>query len=268
MIDVKVVFSGVVREDEAKSFASTHGYTFDGYVREGDENSIVDSYILMFASRSVFLVSTKNKQALRVEADFVSGSVAHRRQFGGGKGQQIAKAVGLSKGFIPKVLDATAGLGKDAFVLASLGATVTLVERSPIVHLLLSEALRRGREHAQEEEDKVLEEILNRMTLIAFDSSDFLSSQEESFDVIYLDPMFPERKKSALVKKEMRVFHEIVGSDVDADALLAPAIENACYRVVVKRPRIAPDLAQAKPSYRLEGKSSRFDVYTKKALPV
>lgn len=268
MTDIKVVFSGVVREDEAKSFADRHGYSFEGYLQEGEEKNLPDSYVLVFTSKTIYLTSTKEKQSLRVEADFVSGSVAHRRQFGGGKGQQIAKAVGLTKGFLPKILDATAGLGKDAFVLASLGATLTLLERSPIVHALLSEGLKQARLFAEENADEVLMGILQRMKLIELDSTEFLSKEQESFDVVYLDPMFPERKKSALVKKEMRVFHEVVGSDLDADALLAPAIENAEYRVVVKRPRIAPDLAGSKPSYRLEGKSSRFDVYTKKALPV
>jgi 16S rRNA (guanine1516-N2)-methyltransferase len=90
---------------------------------------------------------------------------------------------------------------------------------------------------------------------------------EEFPDVIYLDPMFPERQKTADVKKEMAAFHSIVGKDEDADALLPLALAHVNYRVVVKRPRKAPFLNDQVPSYQLEGKSSRFDIYTVKKLP-
>ncbi len=84
--------------------------------------------------------------------------------------------------------------------------------------------------------------------------------------VIYLDPMFPHRDKSALVKKEMRVFRPLVGDDLDAPALLEAALALATHRVVVKRPRKAPIIDGPKPSHGLEGKSSRYDIYPKKAL--
>jgi len=83
---------------------------------------------------------------------------------------------------------------------------------------------------------------------------------------IYLDPMFPHRDKSALVKKEMRVFRPLVGDDLDAPALLEAALALATHRVVVKRPRKAPIIEGGKPSHSLEGKSSRYDIYPKKAL--
>ena len=79
-----------------------------------------------------------------VYVDFVEGAVAHRRKFGGGRGQSIAKAVGLKSGAMPTVVDATAGLGRDAFVLASLGCKVTLIERSPVVGALLQDGLARA----------------------------------------------------------------------------------------------------------------------------
>ncbi len=84
--------------------------------------------------------------------------------------------------------------------------------------------------------------------------------------VIYLDPMFPHRDKSALVKKEMRLFRPIAGDDDDAPELLAAALALAPHRGVVKRPRKAPAVAGEKPGYALEGKSSRFDVYARKSL--
>jgi 16S rRNA (guanine1516-N2)-methyltransferase len=89
----------------------------------------------------------------------------------------------------------------------------------------------------------------------------------EQPDVIYLDPMYPHKEKSALVKKEMRVFQSLVGEDLDADALLAPAIALAKYRVVVKRPSYAPPLANKKPSTSINMKKNRFDVYVNQAIP-
>ena len=86
-------------------------------------------------------------------------------------------------------------------------------------------------------------------------------ADSERPDVVYLDPMFPERTKHALVKKEMRLFRDVVGDDMDADALMELALEVARKRVVVKRPRKADSVAGRKPGYQLLGKSSRFDVY-------
>jgi 16S rRNA (guanine1516-N2)-methyltransferase len=88
----------------------------------------------------------------------------------------------------------------------------------------------------------------------------------EAPQVIYLDPMFPHRDKSALVKKEMRLFRPLVGDDDDAPALLQAALALATHRVVVKRSRKAPVIAGEQPGYVLEGKSSRFDIYPKKSL--
>ena len=200
-----------------------------------------------------------------VVVDFVGGKADHRRKFGGGKGQDIAKAVGLNKGVTPSVLDATAGLGRDAFVLASLGCQVTMVERAPVVAALLADGLRRAREAVD------VSGIASRMSLVSGNAVAWMRAQsqqnpEGQFDVVYLDPMFPHREKSALVKKEMRLFQELLGDDPDADGLLMPALAIARYRVVVKRPRLAPDLDAHKPTYRLEGKSCRYDIYALRTL--
>lgn len=180
----------------------------------------------------------------------------------------IAKAVGVKAGVYPHVLDATAGLGKDAFVLATLGCRVQMLERSPIVHVLLQDGLQRAREQSGFD-DPELARIIARMDLLSADSQDYLShiSDNERPDVIYLDPMFPDRQKSADVKKEMAAFHHVVGKDEDADSLLDKALAQALYRVVVKRPRKAPFIANKTPSYQLEGKSSRYDIYTIKKMP-
>ncbi|MGC9421334.1 class I SAM-dependent methyltransferase [Vibrio sp.] len=204
-----------------------------------------------------------------IYVDWVSGAVAHRRKFGGGKGQAIAKAAGLNKGRLPTVLDATAGLGRDAFVLASLGCRVQMVERHPVVAALLEDGLQR----AKQDRD-IGPWVSERVNLLHASSHDALQklADDVSFcqpDVVYLDPMYPHpenKKKSALVKKEMRVFQSLVGADSDADALLTPALQLASKRVVVKRPDYAPWLAEQKPSMVIETKKNRFDVYVIAAM--
>lgn len=224
-------------------------------------------FVLVIAAHGVELQQTGRKAPGPIRAEFTEGAVDHRRKFGGGKGQMIAKAMGIKAGVYPRVLDATAGLGKDSFVLATLGCSVTMIERSPIVHCLLNNGLERARDFALE--DAELGEVLARMQLVKQDSLAHLQSLTADYypDVIYLDPMFPERNKTADVKKEMAAFHSLVGKDEDADALLPLALAHANYRVVVKRPRKAPLLNDQAPSYQLEGKSSRYDIYTLKKLP-
>ncbi|TXH65013.1 MAG: 16S rRNA methyltransferase [Tolumonas sp.] len=191
-----------------------------------------------------------------VFVDFVEGAVAHRRKFGGGRGQSIAKAVGLKSGANPTVVDATAGLGRDAFVLASLGCQVTMLERHPVVAALLADGLQRAQQDAE-----IGEWMRDRMSLRAGSALENLQQLGFTPDVVYLDPMFPHRQKSALVKKEMRVFQSLVGPDLDADALLPAALAVAGKRVVVKRPDYAGYLNDKTPSMSIETKSNRFDVY-------
>jgi 16S rRNA (guanine1516-N2)-methyltransferase len=236
-------------------------------------------FVIIFDAQGAALQQTGRKAPGPIRAVFTEGSVDHRRKFGGGKGQMIAKAVGVKAGVYPRVLDATAGLGKDAFVLATLGCSIQMLERSPCVHALLESGLANAREFAVYD-DPELKQILARMELLNADSHDYLAqiADADRPDVIYLDPMFPDRQKTADVKKEMAAFHHIVGKDEDADTLLEKALAKAQYRVVVKRPRKAPFIGAANigiksdvggkiPSYQLEGKSSRFDIYTLKKMP-
>lgn len=199
-----------------------------------------------------------------ITVDFAGGAVAHRRKFGGGRGQAIAKAAGLNKGATPTVLDGTAGLGRDAFVLASLGCKVQMIERNPVVAALLDDGLFRAKQ-----DPEIGGWVSERMSLLHASSLSALSqlADDNEFqrpDVIYLDPMYPHpenKKKSALVKKEMRVFQTLVGADHDADGLLAPALRLASKRVIVKRPDYADWLDNQKPSMAIETKKNRFDVY-------
>ncbi|MCG9790358.1 class I SAM-dependent methyltransferase [Vibrio barjaei] len=201
--------------------------------------------------------------------DLAGGAVAHRRKFGGGKGQAIAKAAGLNKGATPTVLDGTAGLGRDAFVLASLGCKVQMVERHPVVAALLDDGLARAKQ-----DEEIGDWVSERMSLLHASSLEALDSladdsQFERPDIVYLDPMYPHpenKKKSALVKKEMRVFQSLVGADTDADGLLEPALKLATKRVVVKRPDYANWLDEKKPTMAIETKKNRFDVYVNASM--
>ena len=218
-------------------------------------------FVLQWSASGLCLQELGAKAPGPIQVDFVSGAVAHRRQFGGGSGQMIAKAIGVQAGVRPSVLDATAGLGRDAFVLACLGCKITLIERQPVIAALLADGLARA------ELNPEVAAITQQMQLLTGDAISLMQNwQAEVPQVIHLDPMFPEREKSALVKKEMRAFQPIVGEDDDQAELLAAALALASHRVVVKRPRKAPSIGQQAPSYQLTGKSSRYDIYAKKSL--
>lgn len=213
-------------------------------------------HLIFFSTDEGLLLGYKNKQTPKpIKVDFVTGQAAHRRQFGGGRGQLIAKAVGLKKNPNPVVLDVTAGLGRDAFVLASLGCKVTMIERSKVIAALLQDGLDRLYR------DSSSENIT--LQLLVADAREVLENltQDDKPDVIYMDPMFPHRDKSALVKKEMRILREVVGDDIDAAELLDLALRSANKRVVVKRSKLAPQLTQRAPDLVFMGKSSRYDVY-------
>ncbi len=215
------------------------------------------SFVLRVTDHQLELVELGPAAPGPVYVDFVEGTLGHRRRFGGGRGQLVAKAAGIKKGFIPTVIDATAGLGRDAFVLAKLGCQVRMIERSAVVAELLRDGMRRA------EQDSEVAEIIARMSLEVADAKEALAglTQEDRPDVVYVDPMHPERAKAARVKKEMRLFRALVGGDEDDAALLQAALKAARKRVVVKRPRKAVAIEGPEPSLVFEGKSTRFDVY-------
>ncbi len=214
-------------------------------------------FTLVIRNHQLELQKTDEPKLGAIAVNFVSGTMAHRRQFGGGRGEAIAKAVGVKANYLPTVVDATAGLGRDAFVLASIGCQVTMFERHPVVAALLADGLHRAYQ------DTTIGQLLQKHLHLIYNSSLLgLNSYQERPDVVYLDPMFPHRQKSALVKKEMRIFQQLVGSDLDAEELLEPARRLAKKRVVVKRPDYAPFLANQKPTAEIKTKNHRFDIYT------
>ncbi len=187
--------------------------------------------------------------------DFVGGAVGYRLRAGEGTRQPLARACGLTAAQLPMIVDATAGLGRDAFFLASLGASITLIERSPQVHQALARAMAAARDQGGE-----LAGIIDRMTLVMGDSREVLPDLAP--DVVLVDPMHPERRKTALVKKQMRDLRDVVGADTDAHALMEVALASARWRVVLKWPlRADPIAGLRRPSHQIVGKTTRYDVF-------
>lgn len=198
-----------------------------------------------------------------VTVDFGSGAMRHRRQ--SGHNELLGRAVGVGKKSPLHVLDATAGLGRDSFVLADLGCEVLLCEREPVMAAMLEWGLRA----AESCDDRWLRGVRSRMQLHSGDARDVSPQQLAAIDVIYLDPMFPAQGKRAGVKKEMALFQQVLTRDVvrdDAAALLQWARDTAAARVVLKRPLRAAHLAGQAPSHSIGGRAVRFDVYVRRAL--
>jgi 16S rRNA (guanine1516-N2)-methyltransferase len=213
-------------------------------------------YQILLTTQGLALQKT-NDTSTPLYLDFRNGKTNYRRLHTSLRRETLARAMGLKNHTAPKIVDATAGLGRDGFMLASLGFEITLLERSPIIYTLLEDAIKRA------SLDKEIAPIVQRLQLVQTDAIAWMEQVSEANrpDIIYLDPMFPARTKSALVKKDMRYFHDIVGEDNDSARLLPVALACAARRVVVKRPRLAEPLAAISPNFSQEGSSSRFDVY-------
>ncbi len=221
-------------------------------------------FILYYKEDITELIDRQANTAIHV--DFISGSLAHRRKYGGGQGQAIAKAIGIKKYRLPlSVLDVTAGLAKDAFVLACLGCSVKMIERNPIVAELVNTALKLA------ENNDNFEDIKQQgFSLLQTDAVDYLKkldtkSNSHYPDIIYLDPMYPQRKKSASVRKNMQILQKLLShkenTQPDETELFNLALKFARKRVVVKRPKTAPTLTDKIPSMSIQSKITRYDVY-------
>lgn len=184
-----------------------------------------------------------------LEANFSVEFWNKRRQEG--KKQGIVKACQPKPG--KRILDATAGWGRDAAILAVFGASVLMLERNPVIHALLEDALTR---------QDTASRLALQLQLEKANAMDYLYSLAEADypHLIYIDPMHPSRQKSALVKKDLQILQQINGPDSDVLALIELAKTRAKEKVVVKWP---PSLAPLiKPDFSFAGKTVRFDVYT------
>jgi 16S rRNA (guanine1516-N2)-methyltransferase len=248
--------------DNAAALAQRLGLAL---LRVGTSARTLDSHELVLYSgcNGLYLQRTGKNAPGPVAVEFGNAAMRHRRR--GGQNELLGKAVGVGKKSPLRVLDGTAGLGKDSFVLADLGCEVLCCERNP----LIAELLASGLEVASASADMWLLDVIGRLTLSSTDVRDVTGARLESIDTIYLDPMFPVRAKSASVKKDMALFQALLESDTepaDGDQLLSWALEQDVARVVVKRPASAPALAGPKPSHVIAGKAIRYDVYVKRGF--
>jgi 16S rRNA (guanine1516-N2)-methyltransferase len=154
-----------------------------------------------------------------------------------------------------KAVDATAGMGEDSFLLAAYGYEVTMYEQNPVIAALLKDALRRAAKQP------ALKDIASRMHLVEGDSIVLWEKQLDPVELIYLDPMFPERQKSGLINKKLQLIQKMEPPCGNEEQLFSAALQAASSRIIVKRPRKSPYLADKKPNYTLSGKAIRYDCY-------
>lgn len=213
--------------------------------------------------RGLVLDAPEEAAAAPLHVEFLAGSVGWRAARSGHERLVRACAVARPRpgGGAWSVLDGTGGLGEDAWLLAVAGAQVTVVERHPVLAALVADALERARGAAPE--------VVGRVTLRVGDTPDELASRP-SFDVVYLDPMYPPRRKAALGEGRLRILAALFAADgfpEEADGgagrLLAAALASGAPRVVLKRPRRAPPTPGPAPSHTVEGRSTRFDVWVR-----
>ncbi len=184
-------------------------------------------------------------------------STMYKRISGGRLPHELLVKAAKLKGFegVPTAIDATAGMGEDAMLLAAAGFGVTLYEYNPVIAALLADALRRAGK------DPLIAEAAGRMHLIEGDSLKALARAYETADVILLDPMFPERQKSGMIKKKFQLLQRLEMPCADENEMMALAIKAHPRKIVVKRPAKGPFLGGIKPGYAIPGKAIRYDVY-------
>ncbi|MCQ2519166.1 MAG: class I SAM-dependent methyltransferase [Lachnospiraceae bacterium] len=203
------------------------------------------------------LIQTEKGLALCLEGQMIQGDfvkMAKRLTHANLSHELLVKACKIKNADAPlTIIDATAGLGEDALLLAAAGHNIILYERDEIIAALLEDTIKRAMKDAS------LSSIVTRMELHKEDSITALHKLTFSPDIIYLDPMFPKREKTGLVKKKFQVIHVIEKPCEDEESLLSAALSAGPKRIVIKRPLKAEYLANKKPSYSIEGKSIRYD---------
>ena len=212
------------------------------------------SYCFSYTNGELTLDALKDKNLTGICSNFLSPAM-QRRLRQPLKQQLLGKALGLKAHRNQRILDATTGLGTDAFLMAASGCEVTAFERSPLVFALLEDALLRAQRAGGS-----FAAIANRLTL---QQGDFLNvdAQQHQYDTVYLDPMFPAGRRKASAKKAMALLQQLLPPEDSQEQLLIQGLACAVKRVVVKRGRRSPPLAAREPSMQIKGSTNRFDVY-------
>jgi len=202
------------------------------------ESTLPEGFALIVCNETL---SLRRDDGVKLCIDFVDGKIARRSMETGRARQPLAKAAGLSSltrrlGEVPTIVDATGGLGQDAWFLAALGATVILIERHPVLHAMLEDALHRAGSQAESSD------TAKRITLVHEDAVTWLQHNAPT-PVVHLDPMYPIRKKKADSRKGAQFLHALAGPDTGNEELLPAALAHASARVLVKRPKGATALS-------------------------
>lgn len=249
-LDIAVAAHTPAQLAEAEKLAAELGLPM---ARPGDQYQL----LLRYTGKGLELIKPDDPNLTgSVRIEFTKGRSAFRRRQQ--KQELLVRAVGLKTGLPLTVLDGTGGLGGDSFILASAGCRVLVFEREPVVAALLADGLKRALFHPD------TSEIASRIHLCTSDTFVVLQEMTQTdrrVDIVYLDPMFPERQKTARVKKELQMLQMLATKDTPPEQLMEAALAVARKRVVVKRPRRAPCLTSLSPSHSLTGKTVRFDVY-------
>ncbi len=210
-----------------------------------------ENFDLSQVSKIVFLHSSPIIYDLagnKFSIDFNENKLNYHKKKGSIKTELIGRAMGAGRAGL-RVLDLSAGLGIDAIFLSQLGYQVTALERNPLIYLALQTAWN----HLLTAKEKI--------NFVYSSALDYFKTTDQTFDVIYFDPMFPDKIKTALPRQEMVFFRNLVGDDVDAQTVLESALKfKNVERIVVKRPAKAPILG-GKPHSEVSGKLVRFDIY-------
>jgi len=229
----------------------------DSSERDSSESDLSRDDLELICGADGFTLRTIDAQPpLTLHLDYVRGPQGYRLARAGQSREDLVRALGrLPRG--SRVLDASAGLGRDGLLLAARGFRVVMLERHPMLAVLLGEALERARAHPP------LQPLLTRVEFQPMEAIAWLATEPEAVDAAIFDPMFPPRNKDAAVKKEMQVLHRLLGAQADPDAgtTLAALRRAVRRRVVVKRPLHAPPLGADKPTDTIRGRSTRFDIY-------
>lgn len=226
-------------------------------------------YVLLAGETGLRLQAVNDGKIGSLLVDFYSSELNRRTQQSSQQ-ELIRKAIGIASSKKPKVWDITAGLGSDAWVMANLGYNVEAFERHPIVFALLNDGFTRAKLEFENQGREKLNTEKNDFPELEIGFIDGRQALADNIrpnpDVIYIDPMYPEKQKNAKSKKAMQYFQSLVGKDDDAEELLDLALARANYRVIVKRPPKAVTLGDRKPSMAISGKSVRYDIYTLKSV--
>ena len=170
--------------------------------------------------------------------------------------EMLVKAARIKGQDMPQhIVDATAGFGDDSLILAAAGFRVRMYEYDEVIAALLQDAMERAKEIPE------LTDAVSRMELVCGDSVEGMKKLDYKPDIVLLDPMFPARQKSALIKKKFQLIQQLESPCTTEEDLIEAAMAADPKRIVIKRPLKGPFLAGRKPSYSLEGKAIRYDCF-------